>query len=96
MVWSAGLFDYFDDKIFTRLLKKIISWTKPGGEVIIGNFSNRNPSRNYMELIGDWFLVHRTEEKLIEIARAAGAKTDNISVGKELEGVNLFLHVRVE
>jgi extracellular factor (EF) 3-hydroxypalmitic acid methyl ester biosynthesis protein len=95
IVWSAGLFDYFDDNIFLKLLRKCISWTKPGGEVIIGNFSIQNPSRNYMELIGDWYLQHRSEEELINFALAAGAKRENIYVGKELEGVNLFLHVTV-
>jgi len=95
MVWSAGLFDYFDDKLFVKLLRKFISWTKPGGEVIIGNFSTQNPSRNYMELVGDWFLEHRSENQLIKMAIEAGAAMENISVGKELEGVNLFLHVKV-
>jgi SAM-dependent methyltransferase len=95
-VWSAGLFDYFDDAIFLKLLRKFMSWTKPGGEVIIGNFSVQNPSRNYMELIGDWYLQHRSEEQLINFALAAGAKRENIFVGKELEGVNLFLHVQVD
>lgn len=94
-VWSAGLFDYFEDAIFTKLLRKFISWTKPGGEVIIGNFSNNNPSRNYMELIGDWFLHHRSANQLKQLALNAGAPLENISVGKEMEGVNLFLHVRV-
>jgi SAM-dependent methyltransferase len=46
IVWSAGLFDYFDDHIFLKLLRKFMQWTTPGGEVIIGNFSNQNPSRN--------------------------------------------------
>lgn len=96
LVWSAGLFDYFDNNIFLKLLRKFISWTKPGGEVIIGNFSVQNPSRNYMELIGDWYLQHRSEEQLINFALEAGAIKENIYVGKELEGVNLFLHVKVD
>jgi SAM-dependent methyltransferase len=96
IVWSAGLFDYFDDNIFLKLLRKFISWTKPGGEVIIGNFSIENPSRNYMEMIGDWFLKHRSEEELINFALEAGARRENIRVGKEMEGVNLFLHVKVD
>ena len=95
LVWSAGLFDYFDDAVFTRLLRRFIHWTRPGGEVVIGNFSNCNPSRAYMELVGDWFLQHRSAEKLRSLARAAGAPDYNISIGEESEGVNLFLHVRV-
>ena len=93
IVWSAGLFDYFDDAIFVKLLRKFISWTAAGGEVIIGNFSNKNPSRAYMELVGDWFLQHRSAEKLRTLAIAAGATDNNITIGEEAEGVNLFLHI---
>jgi len=95
IVWSAGLFDYFDDKTFVRLIKKFMSWTKPGGEIIIGNFGLQNPSRNYMELIGDWHLQHRSEVTLTAMAVEAGIKQENIFIGKEQEGVNLFLHLKV-
>ncbi|MBK7761868.1 MAG: class I SAM-dependent methyltransferase [Bacteroidetes bacterium] len=95
IVWSAGLFDYFNDAIFVKLLRKFISWTASGGEVIIGNFSTQNPSRNYMELIGDWFLEHRSKDHLINLALEAGAEQKNIRVGSEMEGVNLFLHITI-
>lgn len=95
IVWSAGLFDYFEDAVFIKLLRRFISWTNPGGEVIIGNFSTQNPSRAYMELVGDWFLQHRSAEKLRALAQAAGAADSNITIGEEAEGVNLFLHVKV-
>lgn len=95
MVWSAGLFDYFEDKIFIKLLQKFMSWTKPGGEVIIGNFGDHNPSRNYMELMGDWYLHHRSAKELTEMALEAGASRGAVRIGREDEGVNLFLHVRV-
>ncbi len=95
MVWSAGLFDYFEDRVFVRLLQKFMGWTKPGGEVVIGNFGDHNPTRNYMELIGEWYLHHRSAEELITMAYEAGARRGAVSVRQEEEGVNLFLHVRV-
>lgn len=96
IIWSAGLFDYFDDVVFAKLVSKFISWCKPGGEIIIGNFGLENPSRNYMELVGDWYLEHRSEDTLINLALQAGAKRENIYVGSEVEGVNLFLHIKVQ
>jgi extracellular factor (EF) 3-hydroxypalmitic acid methyl ester biosynthesis protein len=94
LVWSAGLFDYFNDALFVKILRKFLQWTSKGGEVVIGNFSTQNPSRNYMELIGDWFLQHRSKEDLFQLAQAAGAPKANIHIDAEMEGVNLFLHVR--
>lgn len=95
MIWSAGLFDYFTDTIFVKILRRFVRWTRPGGEIIIGNFSTHNPSRDFMEFFGDWYLYHRSEETLVSLALEAGIERKNIRVEQEAEGVNLFLHVRV-
>ncbi len=95
IVWSAGLFDYFQDGVFVRLLQKMMSWTNPGGEVIIGNFGDHNPTRGYMEIISEWYLIHRSAEQLRTLALRAGAEPHQIRVEREPEGVNLFLHVSV-
>lgn len=94
LVWSAGLFDYLTDRSFVYLLKALMAVTRRGGEVVVGNFSDFNPSRDYMELMGDWVLQHRTRDHLRELALEAGAAPDSIDVQWEPEGVNLFLHIR--
>lgn len=94
LVWSAGLFDYLTDRTFVFLLKALMSVAKRGGEVVVGNFSDHNPSRDYMELLGDWVLQHRTRDHLRALALEAGAPADSIEVMWEPEGVNLFLHIR--
>lgn len=96
IIWSAGLFDYFTENAFICLLQRFKDWLKEDGEVIIGNFNeDHNPSRDYMELFGDWYLHHRTEEELIQLALEAGYDRDKISVGSEPENVNLFLHLKI-
>ena len=95
LVWSAGLFDYLEDRLFVRLLRRLIRFTQPGGEVVVGNFGDYNPTRNYMEILGGWRLIHRSREQLIALAMQAGVLRECISIGAEAEGVNLFLHVRV-
>lgn len=94
LVWSAGLFDYLADRSFVYLLKALMAVTRRGGEVVVGNFSDFNPSRDYMELLGDWVLQHRTRDRLREMALEAGAAADSIEIQWEPEGVNLFLHIR--
>lgn len=93
LIWSAGLFDYLDDKAFCFLLSRLFGYVKNGGEVVIGNFSENNPSRDYMES-GNWFLHHRSEGRLLELAGSCGVPAGNIAVEKEQEGVNLFLRIR--
>lgn len=95
IIWSAGLFDYFNDKAFLIVLRNFKNWLKPQGEIIIGNFNeNNNPSRNYMEIFGEWFLNHRTEDELLGLALNAGFSKDKVFIGKEPENVNLFLHIK--
>lgn len=95
MIWSAGLFDYFDDKAFILLIKRFKEWIKDGGEIIIGNFNKKhNPSRAYMEIFGEWYLNHRSEEQLHQLAKQAGYSPSKINIGKESENVNLFLHLK--
>ena len=92
LIWSAGLFDYFEDDVFILMLKKLRSMVSIGGEIVIGNFSTLNPSRPYMELF-EWHLHHRSPHTLVALAKAAGFKKYQIQVNKEALGVNLFLHI---
>lgn len=94
LTWSAGLFDYLSDRVFTHLIKAMMAVTKPGGEVVVGNFSDFNPSRDYMELLGHWQLIHRSRETLTALAARAGASPDQVQIRWEPEGVNYFLHIR--
>ncbi|MFB6342808.1 class I SAM-dependent methyltransferase [Saccharicrinis sp. FJH62] len=95
VVWSAGLFDYFNEKAFIMVLSRMKEWVKPGGEIIIGNFNERhNPSRDFMEIMGEWFLQHRTEEELVTLAMKAGYNFTQVNIGREPENVNLFLHIK--
>lgn len=95
LAWSAGLFDYLNDRVFVRLLKALLAVVRPGGRVVVGNFSEFNPSRDYMEIFGDWHLQHRSAEHLTALARQAGAAPAQCTVSWEPEGVNLFLEIQV-
>lgn len=94
LIWSAGLFDYLSEKGFRFLLEHLLSMLRPDGELVIGNFSKGNPTRDYMEVVGDWYLHHRTADQLVALARRCGVRRENIRVGQEVSGINLFLHIK--
>lgn len=93
LIWSAGLFDYFNDKTFKFLLKRYFAMLDVGGEMVIGNFSDKNPNRTYMEL-GEWFLNHRSEKELLALVKECNLNTSSVFIGQEPLGVNLFLHIK--
>ncbi len=94
LIWSAGLFDYLNDRQFVFMLNKYFPLLKPGGTLVIGNFSTNNPTRPYMEVVNDWCLKHRSKDNLIELATEAGISSNKVFIGKEPEGLNLFLHIQ--
>lgn len=95
LVWGAGLFDYFNDRIFKSVLRRLLSCVAPGGELVIGNFSLTELHANLCWLrLCDWHLHYRDAQKLVALATEAGAPADRIQIGAEPEGVNLFLHIR--
>lgn len=92
IIWSAGLFDYFNDTVFVKILARLIE-SNPQAKIVIGNFSDANPTQPYMEVIGEWFLNYRSEDRLREMAIEAGAIPSKVRVEHEEEKVNLFLHI---
>jgi 2-polyprenyl-3-methyl-5-hydroxy-6-metoxy-1,4-benzoquinol methylase len=94
LIWSAGLFDYFKDKHFTFLIRKYINCLDDDGEMVISNFSTKNPTKRLMEVLSDWYLNLRTESDLFRIASDANVNKELVNVDKEPLGINLFLKIR--
>jgi extracellular factor (EF) 3-hydroxypalmitic acid methyl ester biosynthesis protein len=51
------------------------------------------PRQVYIEVFGEWFLNHRSEEELTELAVLAGAELEKIRIDHEPLLVNLFLRL---
>jgi len=92
LIWSAGLFDYLNDDQFVFIIKKMRAFLSKKGKMIIGNFSENNPSQYCMEILGDWYLIHRSPTLLSELGVAAGFEPKAIHVEQEELGINLFVH----
>lgn len=89
IIYSAGLTDYLDERHFRALVRRAWDYLRPGGVLILSNFSKTNPNKAWMDHIFQWRLIHRDEHDL----KAIFFKTpfgDNIEVLSEGEGINLF------
>jgi SAM-dependent methyltransferase len=87
----SGLFDYLPDEAATKLLRLFWNQLAPGGKLLVGNFVPHNPTRAYMEWIGNWYLVYRTAEAMRRLAAAAEIDPACFSIGAERLGIDLFL-----
>jgi extracellular factor (EF) 3-hydroxypalmitic acid methyl ester biosynthesis protein len=93
LIWSAGLFDYLNDRLFTGLVRRFKDNLNLNGEMIIGNFSPGNPTKRIMEVVSDWYLIHRSNKQLTDIAVQAGIPRGSVHVDHEPLGINLFLRM---
>ena len=64
LVYAAGLFDYLDDSVATRLVERMWAMAHPGGRVMIANFLPDIPDAGYMEAFMDWWLIYREERQV--------------------------------
>lgn len=94
-IWSAGLFDYFDDTTFIKILQQLFAYLKPKGRIVIGNFCWKSESRFMKELV-DWHLHYRTRKELLALGEAACSQYQSMDILEEEEGVNLFLEIAKE
>ena len=87
LIYSAGLFDYLNDRTARAAGARLVAALAPGGTAVIGNFGTANPSRPMLELILDWPLHHRSASDLRQLFGDLGT---GMTVEQEATGVNLF------
>jgi hypothetical protein len=102
LVYSAGLYDYIttfqDDstKGTIALTKNLFELVRPGGSLIIGNFSPDTPAdlRFMLDYVCEWKLIYRTKDELYDFARAIPPEQiKHMEVLQEPLGINYFLKI---
>lgn len=90
----SGLFDYLEDEAAIGLLQAFWRSLASGGLLLVGNFAPLNPTRAYMEWVGNWYLIYRTAEKLDRLAEQAGIPRNCRTIAADHTGIDLFLIAR--
>lgn len=67
LIYLFGLFDYFPIKLVVKAVKKLWDCLESNGEIMFTNAIPENPTRPWMELIGDWYLDNKTTEVVLSI-----------------------------
>ena len=94
LIYSAGLFDYLSDRSFVALLSALYEGAEEGGQLLIGNVDQSNPTRYFMEYFAEWFLIHRNRQQLLDKAKLLRPAPAQVRVESEPLGVNLFLSLQ--
>ena len=93
LVYCAGLFDYLSDRLITKVIIYLFSCLRPGGRIVISNFTTKNPIRAWMTYVMDWNLIYRSKEgfsKLVANALPEGS----LHIETDDDGVEVYAIVR--
>ena len=82
LIYSAGLFDYFEDKFAIRLVSNLRKLLKKEGIMMISNYRERsnNPSACLMEWVSEWYLIYRTEDEFRRIFLDTGFSQKDLQI----------------
>lgn len=96
VIYSTGLFDYFDETIAGRLIKNLSMLLKPGGILAISDVRTKfsNPSIYFMEWVADWNLVYRDNNLFRQFFLDAGFDRENLNYSFEQQGILQYVIAR--
>ena len=93
IIYSVGLFDYLITDTASKLIQIFSRCLGPNGILIIGNFDPSNETKNYLEYVMEWYLIHRNDREMEDLARFL-SQNWHFSVRKESTKINNFLIVK--
>lgn len=88
-IYSLGLFDYLDERIASRLVRNLKKMLTADGRLMIANVREKyqNPSVFFLEWVGDWNLIYRSEKDFVKIFLNAGFRRNQLEVISEQQGI---------
>ncbi|MCU0876708.1 MAG: hypothetical protein MUF06_02820 [Pirellulaceae bacterium] len=93
-LYCPGLFDYLDDDQAVAMLDLFWNCLAPAGQLTVFQFAALNPSRAYMEWLGNWYLTYRDDCELRQLAARSALPAICTNFGAEPLGVALWVTAR--
>ena len=92
-IYSSGLFEYLSTSTCRELIEIFYQTINKNGQIIIGNFDETNNYKYFMEYGGEWYLIYRNEQLMMDLASKV-ENAESIFVEKDQTGLNDFLVIR--
>ena len=93
LVYCAGLFDYFSQKVCKKMVELFSTLVTPGGEVLVTNVADTNPVSDWMEYVMAWDLIYRSREEMEDLIPERCANFSR-QIDVDATGVNYFLKLK--
>lgn len=95
LIYAAGLFDYLDTRLATRVVRAAAEQLAPGGRLVFGNFADDLWEAGFMEAAMGWHLILRDETELTTLLTAATRGLAGITTSIDRPGNGPILYAEV-
>lgn len=93
-IFCPGMFDYLDDAAAIAMIQCLYGQLATGGRLVVFQFAPHNPTRAYMEWLGNWYLIYRDMAALGRLVESANLSGAEVRFGAEALGVDLYAMIR--
>ena len=93
LAYAAGLYDYLEDDLARTLTTVLFRMLRPGGRLLIANFTPATHDAAFMETFMDWRLIYRTPAETRALARPQTAAAADIEQFGDDNGHVTYLRV---
>ncbi len=95
LIYIFGLFDYFDDRICSHIIRNCISLLNTDGKLLISNLSlDGHNHRTYMEYAFDWYIIYRSAEQLKSLCHGIVAPC-SVTIEEDITRVVKLLDIQM-
>jgi extracellular factor (EF) 3-hydroxypalmitic acid methyl ester biosynthesis protein len=93
LIFCPGLFDYLHDEAAVEMIRCLFGQLASGGQLCVFQFAPHNPTRAYMEWLGNWYLTYRDERAFRRLFEAAKLNGGAAEFGAEPLGIDLYAKI---
>ena len=93
LAYAAGLYDYLDDDLAGTLTAALFRMLRPGGRLLIANFTPDTYDAAFMETFMDWRLIYRTPSETRALANSIPAVAADVEQFSDDNGHVTYLRV---
>lgn len=74
-IYTAGLYDYLDEKFAQRMTQRMFEMLRPGGRLLVANFRPGVEDVGYMEAFMNWKLIYRDSAAMERLTAGIAGST---------------------
>lgn len=93
LVVAGGLFDYLPTPVAAGLIRAVWQSLRPGGRFFWTNMAVGNPYRAWIENLGDWSLIERSESDIHAVIAEAGIGPGVVRLAREETGLTVLVEM---